>query len=378
MSVTIVCVVGARPNFIKMAAIMRSLAADRLFTPHLVHTGQHYDVALSQVFFDQLAIPAPDTELSVGAASAAVQTAEIMRRFEPVLEREQPHAVLVVGDVNTTLACALVAAKFRRREPFAWRGGRRSRPVVVHVEAGLRSFDDDMPEEVNRRLADAVSDLLFVSEPAGLDHLRREGVPDHKVFFVGNVMIDTLYAVREQAAHSPILEQLGLTPREFALLTLHRPSNVDEPAGLAELLRVLDEEVAAHLPIVFPIHPRTRARLTTLDRLRPPRWVLSEPIGYLDFLRLQSEARLVLTDSGGIQEETTVLGVPCVTLRENTERPVTVAEGTNVLAGTTRAGIAAAVRSALDAARASRTPRLWDGHAAERVVKILADQFRVR
>jgi UDP-N-acetylglucosamine 2-epimerase (non-hydrolysing) len=278
--------------------------------------------------------------------------------------------------VNTTLACALVAAKFRRREPFCWDGGRRrSRPVIVHVEAGLRSFDDDMPEEVNRRITDTVSDLLFVTEPAGLDNLRREGVPDDRVFLVGNVMIDTLYAMRARAARSAIRERLGLSRRPFALLTLHRPSNVDDPDDLARLLGVLDEEVATRLPLVFPVHPRTRARLASLDALRPPRWLLVEPVGYLDFLSLQSEAKLVLTDSGGVQEETTVLGVPCVTLRDNTERPVTIAEGTNVLAGTTRAGIAAAVRAALDAPRAPRTPHLWDGRAAERVVRVLAERF---
>jgi UDP-N-acetylglucosamine 2-epimerase (non-hydrolysing) len=375
----ILCVVGARPNFIKIAALLRSFSRQPLLETRLVHTGQHYDARLSDVFFNQLGIPAPDDELEVGPGTQTAQTAEIMRRFEPVLEAAQPQAVLVVGDVNSTLACALATAKLRLREPFVWARGRRSRPLIVHVEAGLRSFDDEMPEEVNRRLTDALSDLLFVSEPAGLRNLAREGVGREKVHFVGNVMIDTLLAAREQACRSGILEQLGLAGREYGLLTLHRPANVDDPQALRALLATLDA-VAGRLHLVFPVHPRTRARLEAAGILLPSeRWTLTEPVGYLECLALQSAARVVLTDSGGMQEETTALGVPCVTLRENTERPCTVSEGTNRIAGTGRDGILRAFEAALAprATRAgrSRRPRLWDGKAADRVAEILVRSF---
>jgi UDP-N-acetylglucosamine 2-epimerase (non-hydrolysing) len=376
----IVCVAGARPNFIKIAALMRGFARSKLFETRLVHTGQHYDPQLSDVFFRQLGIPAPDVQLEVGPGTQTGQTAEIMRRFEPVLETEQPQAVLVVGDVNSTIACALAAAKCRLREPFAWGGGLRSRPVIVHVEAGLRSFDDDMPEELNRRLTDALSDLLFVSEPAGLSNLAAEGVARERVHFVGNVMIDTLHAAREAARRSGVLEQLGLVGREFGLLTLHRPANVDDPQRLRALFSALDG-IAARLHLVFPVHPRTRARLAEAGiALAAERFTLVPPVGYLECLALQSAARLVLTDSGGVQEETTALGTPCLTLRENTERPCTVSEGTNVLAGTTREGILRAFAAAFDAgagraARSTRIPALWDGKAAERVVEILALSF---
>jgi UDP-N-acetylglucosamine 2-epimerase (non-hydrolysing) len=376
VGIKVLSVVGARPNLIKIAALLRNLAGHPLLESRLLHTGQHYDAALSDVFFKQLEIPPPDIELDVGSGPSGLQTAEIMRRFEPVLESEQPHAVVVVGDVNSTLACAVVAAKFTLARPFSWKFGVRTRPVVAHVEAGLRSFDDDMPEEVNRRLTDAVSDLLFVSDPAGLDNLAREGVAPQKVFFVGNVMIDTLLAAREQAMQSPILDQLGLREREYGLLTLHRPSNVDDPDRLRGMLEILDD-LASRLPLVFPAHPRTRQRLdaagVALDRRR---WILTDALGYLDFMRLQSAARVVLTDSGGVQEETTVLGVPCVTLRENTERPVTLSEGTNFLAGTTRGGIERAFADALRAVPNGRVPRYWDGHAAARIVEVLAESFR--
>ena len=240
MAMRILLVAGARPNFIKIAPLMRVLQADPLFEARLVHTGQHYDERLSKIFFDDLRIPRPDIELEVGSGTQAQQTAEIIRRFEPVLEREQPQAVLVVGDVNSTIACALVVAKFQLATEVVWKHGRRRRPVMIHVEAGLRSFDDDMPEEVNRKLTDAVSDVLFVSDPAGLENLRKEGVPGEKVFFVGNVMIDTLRAARERAMTSTIVGDLGLTAGAFGLVTLHRPSNVDDPATLRRLLGVLD------------------------------------------------------------------------------------------------------------------------------------------
>jgi UDP-N-acetylglucosamine 2-epimerase (non-hydrolysing) len=372
----ILCVAGARPNFIKIGPLLRALRADPRFEARLVHTGQHYDDRLSKVFFDELEIPRPDLELEVGSGSHSAQTAEIMRRFEQVLAAEQPHAVLVVGDVNSTIGCALVAAKFFCNEPFWFKGRPRRRPVIIHVEAGLRSFDDDMPEEVNRRLTDAISDLLYVSDPAGMTNLAHEGVTDERVAFVGNVMIDTLLAARERAMRQPVLDELGLEPRGYGLVTLHRPSNVDDPEALALLLGALDD-IARRLRLVFPVHPRTRARLAgaglALDRSR---WTITDPLGYLDFLKLTAEARLVLTDSGGVQEETTVLGVPCVTLRDNTERPVTISEGTNVLAGSDPSGVQAAALRALETPPAAgRVPRGWDGRAAERIVAHLATVF---
>lgn len=376
----ILLVAGARPNFIKVAPLMRALAGTRLVA-RLVHTGQHYDAKLSKVFFEDLKIPRPDIELQIGSASHAQQTAEIMKRFEPVLQSEQPEAVLVVGDVNSTIGCALPAAKFMLERPFRARlDGKvveRRRPLAIHVEAGLRSFDDDMPEEINRKLTDAISDLLFVSDPAGMENLAREGVPASRYFFVGNVMIDTLLAARDQAMQSPILEELGLAARGYVLITLHRPSNVDDPARLSTLLRTI-EETAGTLPLVFPVHPRTRARLAS-SGLAPDdkRWKLTEPLGYLDFLKLTAQARIVLTDSGGVQEETTVLGVPCVTLRENTERPVTITEGTNFLAGTAPANVRAKFAEAMAASTSGRVPRFWDGQSAERIVEILSKVFDV-
>jgi UDP-N-acetylglucosamine 2-epimerase (non-hydrolysing) len=376
----ILVVAGARPNFIKVAPLMRAFAADRgRFLARLVHTGQHYDDKLSKIFFEDLKIPKPDIELEIGSGSHAQQTAEIMKRFEPVLQAEQPEAVLVVGDVNSTIGCALVTSKFVLDRSFTaqldGRAVERRRPLILHVEAGLRSGDDDMPEEVNRKLTDAISDLLFVSDPAGLEHLGREGVPATRTFFVGNVMIDTLLAAREQAMQSPILDQLAVPARGYVLITLHRPSNVDDPQKLTALLRTI-EETAGTMPLVFPVHPRTRARLTQAG-LHPDerRWRLIEPLGYLDFLKLMAEARLVLTDSGGVQEETTVLGVACVTLRENTERPVTITEGTNFLAGTALPSVREHVAKALAAPTSGRVPRLWDGKSAARIADILAHVF---
>jgi UDP-N-acetylglucosamine 2-epimerase (non-hydrolysing) len=365
----ILCVAGARPNFVKIAPILRALRAQGHVDARLVHTGQHYDHALSQVFFEELAIPRPDISLEVGSGSHAQQTAEIMKRFEPVVIDEQPHAVLVVGDVNSTVACALVASKLELRQPLPWRGPTRRRPLVIHVEAGLRSFDDDMPEEINRRVTDALSDLLFVSEPSGLENLRREGVPEARVHFVGNVMIDTLLAARDRAMQTDILARLGLTAGGYGLVTLHRPSNVDDPAQLDELLGALDE-IAAEVPLVFPVHPRTRARLEAAgpaSRLSGGRWQLIDPVGYLEFLRLQSAARLVCTDSGGVQEETTILGVRCLTLRDSTERPATIASGTNLLAGTRRETILSAFHQAMAEAPSDRRPALWDGQSAYRI-----------
>ncbi len=380
MNIKVLCVVGARPNFIKIAPLMRSFARWPRFDARLVHTGQHYDARLSDIFFRQLEIQVPDVDLGVGPGTQTVQTAEIMRRFEPVLEAEQPHAVLVVGDVSSTIACALAAAKFQRRDSFGWAGKSRFRPVIVHVEAGLRSFDDDMPEEMNRRLTDVLSDLLFVSEPSGLVNLAREGVDGDRAHFVGNVMIDSLLKARDEALRSDVLDRLGLGGREYGLVTLHRPGNVDDPEALRALLAILDA-VAERLHLVFPVHPRTRARLEGVGvELRGSRWTLLEPVGYLEFVALQASARLVLTDSGGIQEETTALGVPCITLRDNTERPCTVSEGTNRIAGTSRDGILRAFDLALLPAQDGKKralPKHWDGHAAERVAAVLADRFGI-
>jgi UDP-N-acetylglucosamine 2-epimerase (non-hydrolysing) len=371
----ILCVAGARPNFIKIAPVVRALGAHPRLEPRLVHTGQHYDEKLSRVFFEELGIPRPDVELAVGSGSHAAQTAEIMRRFEPVVESEQPHGVLVVGDVNSTIACALVAAKYTLREGFRCALGERTRPLVIHVEAGLRSFDADMPEELNRRLTDAISDVLFASEPDGVKNLRAEGVAEERIHFVGNVMIDTLLAARDRAAATTVLADLGLEEKAYGLVTLHRPANVDDSRALGGLVSALDE-IARSLPLLFPVHPRTRARLADASfELDPARWRVIEPLGYLEFLRLTAAARVVLTDSGGIQEETTVLGVPCVTLRENTERPVTIGQGTNHLGGTTRTSILAAYAEAVRPRESRPVPALWDGRAAVRIADVLDAVF---
>ncbi|HWP41420.1 MAG TPA: UDP-N-acetylglucosamine 2-epimerase (non-hydrolyzing) [Tepidisphaeraceae bacterium] len=362
-------VVGARPNFIKIAPIMRaSRAPGSGIEPMLVHTGQHYDSQMSQRFFQELEIPRPDVDLGVGAVAAgsshAQQTAAIMNAFEPVVLRCRPDVVLVVGDVNSTLACALVAAKLRVK--------------LAHVEAGLRSFDRSMPEEINRIVTDSISDLLFCSERSGVINLKREGMPADRIHFVGNVMIDTLISSRDKAGKSTILEDLKLQPGEYALLTLHRPGNVDEAGTFGRILDAL-EQIQRRLAVVFPVHPRTRAMLARsrvaarLGRLKQLR--LIEPAGYLDFVKLMSHARVVLTDSGGIQEETTVLGVPCLTLRDNTERPVTIRCGTNQLVGTDPARILSAFAAVTSAKpRPARLPPLWDGRAAQRIVEILAQQ----
>ncbi len=357
----IINIVGARLNFIKIAPLMEAYRARPEITPLLVHTGQHYDKEMSDLFFKQLGIPRPDINLGVGSSSHGRQTAEIMKRFEPVVLEEKPDLVLVVGDVNSTIACGLVAVKLGVR--------------LAHVEAGLRSFDRTMPEEVNRVLTDAISDLLFCTEESGVRNLLNEGVREEKIFLVGNVMIDTLLKHRERAEESRVLEELGLAPRGYAVLTLHRPANVDEPEIFSGIVAAL-EEIQADLPVIFPVHPRTRSRvngvltpekLAALPNLRP-----IEPVGYLDFLKLMAESRLVLTDSGGIQEETTILGVPCLTIRENTERPVTCEVGTNRLAGVKTETILAAYSELASGRRkAGNIPPLWDGRAADRIVELL-------
>lgn len=368
MQKVVLCVVGARPNFMKIAPIMSAFLRQGItLRPCLVHTGQHYDHTMSDQLFVQLGIPRPDVELEVGSGSHAVQTAEIMKRFEPVVDDKQPCAVLVVGDVNSTIACALVAAK--KHVP------------VVHVEAGLRSYDRRMPEEINRVLTDQITDLFFITERSATENLMREGIASEKIHFVGNVMIDTLLA-HVQRSVLPATTLAGVAGAErilsskqgFALLTLHRPSNVDDAVVLRQLVETISK-IAAKVPVVFPVHPRTAKHLETFglrELLDQAGVVLLPALGYLELLGLMSKARLVLTDSGGIQEETTALGVPCITLRENTERPITVEHGTNTLVGADPQRIMAAFEDFLaTGGKAGRVPELWDGHAAERIVDVL-------
>ncbi len=368
----IICVVGARPNFMKIAPIMAALAsAPKPLQARLVHTGQHYDEAMKHQFFNQLGIPHPDMDLGVGSGSHAVQTAEVMRRFEPVLDAEQPQAVLVVGDVNSTIACALVAAK-------------KGVPVI-HVEAGLRSYDRTMPEEINRVLTDQISDLLFTTERSAHENLLREGIDGGRIHFVGNVMIDTLLRHVRQATPASQTLAPATDPALFldnsdgyAVLTLHRPSNVDDPVVLERLLTTL-RGISERLPLVFPVHPRTEARIAEMGLstlLDTPRIQRLPPQGYLAMLGLMSQARLMLTDSGGIQEETTALGVPCITLRENTERPITAEEGTNTVVGTDPTKILAAFNDIIThGGKAGRVPELWDGRAAQRIVSVLCERL---
>jgi UDP-N-acetylglucosamine 2-epimerase (non-hydrolysing) len=365
-------VVGARPNFMKVAPILAELKKRSEIEHHLVHSGQHYDEILSGNFFSDLGLPTPDVNLEVGSGSHAAQTAEVMKRLEPVLLEYRPDMIIVVGDVNSTLAAALTAVKLRI--------------AVAHVEAGLRSFDMTMPEEINRKLTDAISDLLFVTEQSGVDNLRREGVGAGKIFLVGNVMIDSLQRHREVANRSPILDQLGIRRngsgcKPYGVLTLHRPSNADHPDVLGRILETV-RDLAADFPIFFPVHPRTLKNIerfgfagymTNVSTYRDG--IISlDPLGYLDFLCLMQHSRFVLTDSGGIQEETTVVGVPCLTLRENTERPATVEYGTNQIVGLNPDRILAAARSILQGAKhAYRCPPLWDGKAAVRIVNIIRE-----
>jgi UDP-N-acetylglucosamine 2-epimerase (non-hydrolysing) len=408
--VRILTVVGARPNFMKVAPIIsavnehnerisandagRGERSAQTIRHILIHTGQHYDEFMSGSFFSDLKLPKPDIHLGVGSGSHSVQTAEIMKKFEEVLLTEKPDAVVVVGDVNSTLACALVAAKIC----FDAAG---SRPVLAHVEAGLRSFERSMPEEINRILTDHVSDLLFVTEESGLQNLQNEGISPDKIHFVGNTMIDSLLAFKEKAEASTVLDKLklrlnardngdGKSICRYALLTLHRPSNVDNRSAFLNILDGL-EDLAADCPIVFPIHPRTRRRVQEFGlqsqlglngvEVKPNlamsgeglrNIILTEPLGYLDFLCLMKHAALVVTDSGGIQEETTCLGIPCVTVRESTERPITIESGTNVLAGTQKEKIRQAVRRQMATKYCNqRAPEKWDGQAARRILDVL-------
>jgi UDP-N-acetylglucosamine 2-epimerase (non-hydrolysing) len=358
----VINVVGARPNFMKVAPIVDAMKRrEREFAPLIVHTGQHYDPAMSDAFLHDLDLPQPDVFLGVGSASHAVQTAAVMERFEPVVLREKPDWVVVVGDVNSTLACALVCVKLGVK--------------VAHVEAGLRSRDRTMPEEINRVLTDQIADLLFTPSADADENLLAEGIASERIRLVGNVMIDSLYKHLERARQSAIKVQLGLAGKKYGVLTLHRPANVDEPETFGRILQALDK-ICEQLPVVFPVHPRTRKTIAALglsnrvERISKLR--LIEPLGYLDFLSLYSGARIVLTDSGGIQEETTVMGIPCLTLRENTERPITVMMGTNTIVGTDPAKIITVASSALRKTLGKPVSiPLWDGHTAERMLDAL-------
>lgn len=365
----VVVIAGARPNFVKISPLLRAMRRREHITPVLVHTGQHYDLQLSDRFFADLGIEAPAYNLEVGSGSHAVQTAEVMKRLEPILQAEAPDRLLVVGDVNSTIAAALVAAKLGI--------------PVDHVEAGLRSFDRSMPEEINRVLTDAIADLLFVTEDSAVHNLLREGISPERVHFVGNVMIDALEACRARWENAEIVTRLGLgADRPYALVTLHRPSNVDDPRTLARIVEAL-LTLSKRLTLLWPVHPRTKQALHGNPHVRwheangegeavPNGLVAVEPLGYLDCLAVMSRARMVLTDSGGIQEETTVLGIPCLTLRPNTERPVTLTHGTNRLIGGDPAAILPAALQVLnDPPRSAARPPWWDGRAAERIVDVL-------
>jgi len=383
----VINVVGTRPNFMKIAPIIRQMRrSPATFKPILVHTGQHYDYEMSRVFFKDLELSEPDIYLEIGSGTHAEQTGKVMIEFEKVLIREKPDLVVVVGDVNSTLAAALSAVKLHI--------------PVAHVEAGLRSRDREMPEEINRVLTDAISDYLFTPSPDAHENLRREGIPEEKIFFVGNVMVDTLLWSKEKARKSDILARLGLITKndsraaDYTLLTLHRPSNVDNKKSLKRILDAL-WEIQKRIKIIFPIHPRTRRKLREFgyqsflsnsgqwdSTIQSLNWqtnsvILTPPLAYLDFLKLEMKAKLIMTDSGGIQEEATILGVPCLTLRETTERPVTVTEGTNVVVGNDGNRIIKEALKILGGERKrGKRPQFWDGGAAERIVKILREQSK--
>jgi UDP-N-acetylglucosamine 2-epimerase (non-hydrolysing) len=353
----IVCVVGARPNFMKMAPVLQGLSAYPDLRAYLVHTGQHYDEEMSRVFFGELGLPKPDRDLEVGSDNHARQTANIMTRFDEVLEERKPAMVLVVGDVNSTLACSLVASK---------RGIQ-----VAHVEAGLRSRDRSMPEEINRLVTDAISDLFLATSPDAVENLVAEGIPRSKIVLVGNPMIDTLRLHLPAARARKAPARFGLAEGNYVLVTLHRPSNVDQPELLHRIVGAL-KELSARIPVLFPVHPRTRGRIAEIGVPSTAALQFCDPLGYVEFLSLQASARFVLTDSGGVQEETTALGVPCLTMRANTERPITISEGTNRLLGTDPSAIVPAALEILDGGVVPpRCPALWDGHAGERIAAAL-------
>jgi len=359
----IIVVAGARPNFMKIARLVERLKKDRNFECLLVHTGQHYDFVMSEVFFQELRIPKPDVFLNVGSGSHAEQTAKIMIAFEAVLLDEKPDLVVVAGDVNSTLACSLTAAKLGVR--------------VAHIESGLRSFDRTMPEEINRVVTDALSDIYFVSEQSGVENLIREGAAKKSIHLVGSVMIDPVLRMAKAIDRSRVLRRLDLKPQNYAVLTLHRPSNVDSLETLAEIYKILSA-VSERVRLVYPIHPRTRDRMQTHDLLNQFTGLkdlqMIEPLGYLDFVKLVKESRFVLTDSGSIQEETTYMHIPCLTMRDNTERPSTVEMGTNKLVGRDKKVITKAVDCILNGKwRPGRVPRYWDGKATERILSVLQE-----
>lgn len=369
MKTRLACIVGARPNFMKMAPILKAFEAYNGVETVLVHTGQHYDKNLSDVFFEELDMKRPDISLEVGSGKHGEQTARVIERFEEVLENATAagkpfNRVVVVGDVNSTMAASIAAVKLG--------------VPIVHVEAGLRSFDRTMPEEINRIVTDSLADLLLVSEPAGMENLRREGHAEEEMSLVGNVMIDTLKRLLPQARRSDTLERLGLRAGAYGLVTLHRPANVDTPESLGPLLDVLIE-TAKKLPLVFPIHPRTRQRIERFgfsEKLDAAQGLLQlGPAGYLDFLALSSQSKLIVTDSGGLQEESTVLGIPCLTARPNTERPITVTQGTSTLVGSDAERLRAGLNAILDGTyKTGNCPELWDGHAAERIAKEIVEK----
>jgi UDP-N-acetylglucosamine 2-epimerase (non-hydrolysing) len=361
----ILLVAGARPNFMKIAPLHNALVKSGKYQSMILHTGQHYDAKMSKVFFEDLGLPEPDVYLGIGSGSHAEQTAKVMVEFEKVLQKEIPDLVVVVGDVNSTLACSIVAAKLL--------------VPVAHVESGLRSGDREMPEEINRIVTDSISDLLFVSEPSGMHNLVLEGKSEDRMFFVGNIMIDSLVNHVQKANDSTVLSEIGLEPKKYTLITLHRPSNVDGKENLEKALRIFNE-ITHVSKVVFPIHPRTRKRFEDfglMDQIKQnEKIILLEPQGYIEFLKLMKEAALVLTDSGGIQEETTVLDVPCLTMRENTERPVTITAGTNQLVGTEESEVKAKAMEVLNGTvKKGKIPEKWDGKTAERIVECMDKIF---
>jgi UDP-N-acetylglucosamine 2-epimerase (non-hydrolysing) len=361
----IISVVGARPNFMKVAPISKQLSAIsyRKSVKHLIcHTGQHYDEKMSKVFFDELELPKPDFYLGVGSGSHAEQTAKIIVEFEKVLIKEKPELVIVVGDVNSTIACSLTAVKLGIK--------------VAHVEAGLRSFDRTMPEEINRILTDSISDYLFVTEKSGIENLEREGNDSTKIYFTGNVMIDSLVNYLPKIEKSSITNDYHLSPNNYCLITLHRPSNVDDKESLSELIDLV-KEVSDKKKVIFPIHPRTKKNLEKYDLLKylNHNTIVTEPLGYIDFIALLKNSNFVLTDSGGIQEESTYLGIPCVTIRSSTERPITVEIGTNYLVGENINSAREFITEIMAGnSKKGKIPELWDGHAAERIVKVLVNR----
>lgn len=357
----IISICGARPNFMKIAPLAEEIKKHKEIKHIIIHTGQHYDEKLSKIFFDELGIPKPDINLEVGSGEREYQIREIKKRFRPILEKENPDLVIVVGDINSTIACAESAKEAKIK--------------VAHVEAGLRSKDLDMPEEQNRIATDKISDYLFVTEKSGLENLEKEEISNEKVFFAGNVMIDTLIKNLEKSKSSKILEKFDLRKKEYAVTTIHRPSNVDKKEDIQEILNIL-KDVQSHIKLVLPLHPRTRNSLEKFNLKKEindmPNLILTDPMGYLDFLNLISQSKFVLTDSGGIQEETTYLGIPCLTMRENTERPITITEGSNALVGRDKSLILSNVKDILEGRfKEFRIPKLWDGKTAERIIDII-------